>query len=404
MIRLKIISIIILCVAVLTTTLYIVSRTILEQSFGGIEHTLMLRNLTRVDSAILNIRHSLNIKLRDWAQWDDAYQFIQDGNSDFIDSNLNDPTLVNLELHLMVFVNRAGEVVFSKYMNLSEETSIPSEKVVRAILNYKDKLLSTQAGESKGGIIAFEDKLLILEAWPITQSSGEDPAMGTIIFGRFIDDKMVKSLKDLTQLSLSISLYTQENLPVDMLASKEKIASEFFAQPLSTEVYAGYFALHDITGAPIGIVKAEAPREVLLEGKKSTSLYSLMSAIAIVLVGISILFLVEKVLLKRFTHLTNEVAKISVTDLSNAHIDDLGNDEISRLAQKINWLLSELDKLQKQEIDAHTQELIATEKLKKGYDEAERMNKLMVNREMKMISLKEEIARLQTLLEKKSIT
>jgi adenylate cyclase len=172
MIRLKIISIIVLSVLLLLGTLYFFSTKILGQTLTDIENTLMVRNLARVDGTLKNTRNALNIKLRDWAQWDDTYQFIQDGNTEFSESNLKIETPVNLELNLMLFVNQDKEIVHSLYLDYLEGVELPKEYVLAEIMMHQDKLLATSTLSSASGIIQYQNSLLLIEALPIIQSDG----------------------------------------------------------------------------------------------------------------------------------------------------------------------------------------------------------------------------------------
>ena len=111
MIRLKIIAVIITSVLLLAGVIYTISQVVLLKSFEKIETAQMEQNLTRVHSSFDEKLVSLQIKLADWAQWDDTYQFIGDGNTEYIESNLSDETLINLQINLMAFINNNNEVV-----------------------------------------------------------------------------------------------------------------------------------------------------------------------------------------------------------------------------------------------------------------------------------------------------
>ncbi|MBS7656999.1 hypothetical protein KEJ33_03655 [Candidatus Bathyarchaeota archaeon] len=47
----------------------------------------------------------------DWASWDDTYNFVQNANPNYIQTNLVDETFINSKLNLMLFFNAAGNFV-----------------------------------------------------------------------------------------------------------------------------------------------------------------------------------------------------------------------------------------------------------------------------------------------------
>lgn len=64
----------------------------------------------------------------DWASWDDTYNFIEDKNRDYIDSNTVDGTFANLRLNIILYYDSAGNLVFGKAFDHENrmEVSIPS--------------------------------------------------------------------------------------------------------------------------------------------------------------------------------------------------------------------------------------------------------------------------------------
>ena len=72
---------------------------------------------------------------RDWSKWDETYEFVQDSNQDFIEANLMDSTLADLEVNLMIFLDLSGNEVFGKAYDLDREKVIPlPEGVVSQIV------------------------------------------------------------------------------------------------------------------------------------------------------------------------------------------------------------------------------------------------------------------------------
>ncbi len=112
--RTKIILFIILSTVVTTVVTSFMLIVIILREFQAIEREQVVQNIQRVQEVIaVDIEH-LDTKLSDWTMWDDTYEFIHNHNSRYIESNLQDLTLENLKINLMVFLDSAGQVVWER--------------------------------------------------------------------------------------------------------------------------------------------------------------------------------------------------------------------------------------------------------------------------------------------------
>jgi sensor domain CHASE-containing protein len=71
-------------------------QSVLTDYFKNEEQQLNTVNLQRVLAAFENNFTILNYLANDWSHWNDTYQFVQDGNIEFIRSNLVEETFQEL--------------------------------------------------------------------------------------------------------------------------------------------------------------------------------------------------------------------------------------------------------------------------------------------------------------------
>ena len=396
MIRTKILAVVFLSIILLTGILYFVSTNMLLESYRTIETSAMERNLVRVKESIQNHGKSLNVKLRDWAQWDDTYRFIEDHNEEYMISNLADETLVNLEIHYMAFLSRSGEVVFAKQIDLEEGSEVPNDAVTSEVLGHLRNQDDTLRLASSG-LLKLDQDLFILEALPIIYSDGTGTPIGTLVFGRFIDGPLMQNIADLTQLSVEILPY--EVIQSDPLLSD--IRDTLSSQPYTINatdgatIY-GYFPLLSNDREPLALVQVETGRDIFKQGQRTVSTFIVLSSGSILLFGAVILIILEVLMLRRFKRFVQQVDMIDTHSLTSAHIDGVrGKDEIGTLASKINHLLHELAQAQKKERALAQMQQQTNTELKENLEELEKINKLLVGRELKMVELKEEVERLR---------
>ena len=391
MLRTKILVIIALCIILLSGIIYTISSQFLLESYKEIETTSVERNLLRVAGALTNESASLNIKLRDWAQWDDTYHFMEDRNQEYIVSNLADETLINLEINLMTFITANGEVIFSKQVDLIEGVVVPHEATTREVFEHISQADGSPALEGSG-IITIEEQLLLFEALPIIYSDGSGVPNGTLIFARFLDNEKITHISELTQLQVDLLPYALIHRPESKMIKDQLSATSQAIIPTSNSTIEGYFTLNDIEDEPVGLVRVTNTRDIFLQGVTTVNAFTFITIGSILIFGIVILFLLESLVLRRFMHLTHQVENIDITSLHTAHIRDAHtNDEIGKLALKVNTLLVTLSKAQEKERTALMLQKKTNDELKKNLKDLENINKLMVGREIKMMELKQEL-------------
>src|SRR5919202_588117 len=123
--RLKSLFLIIVTILTLIAILYAISANILLAGFGSVEQQSMQDNFKRARNALSAQFDYMDSKSSDWAKWDDTYAFIQNANSEFVESNLTDQAFSNLALSVMVFVNSSDEIVYAKAFDLQNQQAVP---------------------------------------------------------------------------------------------------------------------------------------------------------------------------------------------------------------------------------------------------------------------------------------
>ncbi|HXV97063.1 MAG TPA: CHASE4 domain-containing protein, partial [Anaerolineae bacterium] len=170
--RNKTLIIISVTLAGLIGLLYFISQTILLSSFAELEDQGVRQNVERVSAALQDELTTLDSIAGDWAPWDDTYVFVEDQNEQFIENNLLDVTLINLELNYMLFLNTADQLVFSKAVDLQSGVSTDlSPSLQNYLANNKPILRHANPEDSLSGIIPLPDSPLLFASRPILTSN-----------------------------------------------------------------------------------------------------------------------------------------------------------------------------------------------------------------------------------------
>lgn len=332
----------------LIVAVYAVVSAILTRGFENLERDWTLLNVQRVREVYELELENLSTKLSDWAIWDDTYRFIKDRNSAYVESNLSPTALSVLKINAMVFVDREGEVVVAVGQDLDSDREVPVPKSLFSHLTPGSPLLTHQSLDATHrGLLLLPEGPFMFAAHPILTSQGEGPIAGTLLFGRFLDDKQVTRLVSVTHLSINVTPFSPQ-LPDELQQAANQLTSQpEYTRPLSETTIAGYAILSDFYGQHALLVKVESPRDIYQQGQRSIR-YLVVSLIAS---GATFLFLslwlLDFLILSRLGKLSQAVNIITQKKDLSGRIPQLpGNDELERLSDKINVMLEQLEETQ----------------------------------------------------------
>ncbi|MFC2020625.1 CHASE4 domain-containing protein [Chloroflexota bacterium] len=360
--RTKALLITIIGLAVMVGTLYVTSRVTLMRGLAEIEKQDAQKYIDRTLSVLSQEISDLERTTADWSSWDDTYNFIEDANDEYIESNLVDEAFITLRLNLMLYIHSSGRIVFSKAFDLENEEPVPITSSFFADFSTND-LIGTESVIS--GIILIKEGSMIIASQPILTSNDEGPARGTLVFGRYIKDTAIDRLALLTLSELT--LHRIDELPPDLDAVLPSVreASQAFVQLLSTQQVAAYSMITDIYGKPALMLRIIIPREIYSAGQDAVIFHILVVlGIGLIFGGI-IMWIIHKQLLVRTDLLVRGVNNIASSGDTTTRLDIGGRDELTLVAGTINGMLAVL-----QEVENELQNLYHEERdLRKGLEQ-----------------------------------
>ncbi|MCZ7396960.1 MAG: ATP-binding protein [Candidatus Methanoperedens sp.] len=351
--------------ACLVMFLYLTSSALIINGFTSVENQDTIKNVQRAQEAMLDDVAQLSTMARDWAWWDDTYEFIEDVNPEYIRANPTDDTLAGLRLNLIIYVNSSGEVVFGKGFDVENKKELPIQWGVKELLHRDSELLGHTVNQSGiSGIVLLPEGPMIISSYPIMTSEWKGPVRGTLIFGRYLDEKEIKRLAEITHLSLTLQRYSE--LPDDINALSFSDSEQIIVKPQSEQYIEGYSVLKDIFGKPALLLRVNMQRAIYGQGLASVR-YLFFSLIVVgVIFGGMTLWLIEKMVLSRLSSLDHDIRRIGKSaDLSGRVVTE-GKDELSSLGSSLNKMLEDLE-------HSNEKRRQAEEELKKHRDQLEEL-------------------------------
>ncbi|HUU40263.1 MAG TPA: CHASE4 domain-containing protein [Desulfatiglandales bacterium] len=189
---------------------YAIQRFIIYPSFIALEREEAHKDLQRCVEAIKREVYHLSSLCRDWSSWNDTYDFIESRSENYIKSNLVLNTFTGNEINLIYIIDIDGRVVWGEIYNLETESTMELPGFPRDALQKTHPIISRMIGKGAASDIEISG-VFMTEQWPlliasrqILTSDSEGPVRGFLVMGRFLNDKIVKTLVEQTEVSFTI--------------------------------------------------------------------------------------------------------------------------------------------------------------------------------------------------------
>jgi diguanylate cyclase (GGDEF)-like protein len=348
-IRNKVFLIVLVLFATLGVADFFIQRYVIYPSFLDLEHHEAGENLQRIFHAIDRESYHLEKFCRDWATWDDSYDFMTSGSEDFVSSNLNDDALDNISLNLMIFCDNNGTIIWSRGRDFVHKKTISIDLLAAGKIPTDHLLFDVQpseeGGKGKNGVFNTEKGPLLFATREILRSDGTGPGKGFLILGRFLDETMLKALKDQTRIPFEV-VYPFRN--ADVLCNTSGIKPmridklDYFTQHEGEYVKA-CAAYRDAAGEALFGVQYLFPREITRKGIASIRYASILviASGAIVLVMLNVLL--QAVVLRPLQNLTRHAARLQGEGDYSLRLNLERSDEVGVLANSFDTMVQTIN-------------------------------------------------------------
>ncbi len=331
-------------------------------SYTSLEQEKGRTDLERTLNALNNEVHHLDKFTHDWSSWDDSYQFILDGNKEYIISNLQLSTFIDNELFFIFYLSQQGKVIWGKAIDSDTDKALKLEDFPNDYWSTGNPLLTTKKSGIHGLYMSSHGPLLIASR-PVLRTDHSGPVKGVLVMAKLLDENFIHLLKEQTQVTWDIVPLTQienENLSSPLLdyLFKEKENIHFNTQKTSLLISTIY---NDFTGKPAFLVQIETSREITQQGFKTVRFAFLGSVFGVLSIFALLKTLLNKLIAEPVTELTSHVINIRESGNLSQLSKSKSKDEIGILANEINRLTQRLSSYQDQLRKLSSQLLVSEE-------------------------------------------
>jgi signal transduction histidine kinase len=291
--------------------LHIITTLLIDPSFNNLEIQDSKKGINQAITS-LNYRLSdLQGKVKDYATWDETYNYILNRNPTYPETNFIEGTFVNLNLNLAVIINNDRDIIYCQSYDFDSSTKIQtSEQTISAIASDPTIWSYAFNKTSYSGIMLLDNQLTFVVAAPILTSLGDGPVLGGMLFGRYINEREITQLSN--QMNLMVSINTLSNLRLQndgrqiadsLLKEKETVV----VKANSPTLVSGYTLINDVDSNPTFVLQVSQDRIINQQGMWVRNIFLGASLVIAVTVGAGFLFIQEREIVKPMMKLASAV-------------------------------------------------------------------------------------------------
>ena len=294
--------------------LQVVTFFVIQPSFTNLEKHESEKSVNQALEAISYRLSNLRGEVKDYSSWDDTYNFVKEGNQDYVANNFVDATFENLNLDLIAIVDNNQSLVYCQSYDLDNSTKIQTSEETRNFIASDSSIWKFPSSEnSLLGIMIVGNQLLLVGAGPILTSLDQGPRMGGILFGRYIDDQEISQLDKIT--NLNFSFYTVSDFRVQKTGSQivdSLLLNEqtIVVKESGPDVVSGYTLIRDIHSNPIVVLQISQDRIASHQGAWVRDIFMWASIVISFCFGGGFLIFLEREIVKPMTKLASYVEEL----------------------------------------------------------------------------------------------
>ncbi|MDD1729088.1 MAG: PAS domain S-box protein [Methanospirillum sp.] len=324
--------------------------TILLTSYRELEERYIENDLDQAVNKLNDELFTMSSIASDWGPWDDTVEFINGNDPNYLNSNLQPYGFDNLNLNIMAFANASGEIVFSGSYDLQNRVMIPVPGFFAERISHSNPLMNmSDFHHVTRGILMLPENPLLIVSQPIVYSNYTGPARGVVIMGRYLNEEEISRLATLTQPSLSLTRITDPSLSPDLISGLTQMSNPVpkVISAKNADYVAGYALIRDLYGDDALVLQITEYRNIYHQGINTTIQVILIILIGGFSLGLIVIVLLNRVILRRIASLASQVHSIGQSGSTTDHVVILGDDELSGLAGEINQMLETIEHTQK---------------------------------------------------------
>lgn len=267
------------------------------------ERVVITQEMDRIERSLKLSQQELLAQVRDWAIWDDTYEFVQGNSPGYVDTNFSQQMFEEMRYQLMAFFNAAGEIHFLAGINPATghyDTCYTTERKCRwmaGLIRIMQASIDQDPLQGKTNLYAGSPPMMVASN-PILRTDESGSPQGWLFKVRSMDANWLAIIEEYTGLPATLSMVNQneaEGRTIDILGNTIFAQRLLTTYPLNEQVALG----------------TQLKRTSYLASLATFRYVLIWTACLMLLVIGLVLLLLEKIILKPLRSLTQFTQQVS---------------------------------------------------------------------------------------------
>jgi diguanylate cyclase (GGDEF)-like protein len=175
--------------------------TIVQPALRHADAALLQGDMQSIAASFRSEMSHLSRLNQEWAVWDEAYQFIQQPNQAFINSNLPENTFENTRLACIAILNLKKELVYAIAYDTGIEKMIPAQHIIN------DKTLQQikfTPSDNTYGFVKTDSGPALYTLSKVYDSNRTSQSNGYLLTMRKIDFELLSEIKQISHINIEL--------------------------------------------------------------------------------------------------------------------------------------------------------------------------------------------------------
>ncbi len=338
----KIVLVLIAGISLYTAVGFAFHQYLILPSFHQLEEEEARKDMRRCLAALESHITQIELLCTDWSAWDDTYAFVESPSEAYVEDNLYPSWFADNDMNIMFFYRRDASLAWGKFFDFKAGAFAPFPDFTEKAWTPEHPLLNHHDRDSVvRGVLRTSLGPMLFVSRPILPSEQADNEVvrGALIMGRLLDEKIVQSIRDQTQVAVDIVDLARETTPSEAEGLAEH---EIRVLEESPEMLRVVTHTHDFRGRDTLVLDATVPRRIMARGHAAIRLNMLAVGIAGFVFLLMLLSAMKWLVSDPLQHLSAHVKGVGLgRDMNPAPLASRG-DEIGEVAAEFNRMLQRL--------------------------------------------------------------
>lgn len=301
----------------------------IRPAFDGLERKDVAQRISQAQALLQSTLISVKNNSKDYAVWDDSFNYIADRDPEFESENLTTLGLVNLGINAKSYVRFNGDVLYTRYVNLETESDEPTLSADFARIVASDRIRDkARSNSSFGDFVTLDGRVVAIGVAQIVRSDGTGTPEGYVVMA-----------VEFNQEAASEALQYASQVTTEIAPASASMARDDWrvVVPITS------------TGSePAGSLAFEVPRDTSKLGATTIVSALLTSAVVIGFILYAVFLMIRSIVVRRLTGIDEHMRKVGKDgDLSTLDADSSA-DELGALSRSFNNMIAQLKELREQ--------------------------------------------------------